>query len=78
MMDPYRGRELKTKGLHWKRMKGLEAVRRFEGTKFYPRLCSQQRDRVIIEARFSLVHRHRAWFFDMNVSTASIIIVPLE
>jgi hypothetical protein len=27
MMDPYRGRELKTKGLHWKRMKGLEAVR---------------------------------------------------
>jgi hypothetical protein len=26
MMDPYRGRELKTKGLHWKRMKGLEAV----------------------------------------------------
>jgi hypothetical protein len=42
-------------------MKGLEAVRRFEGTKFYPRLCSQQRDRVIvIETRWSLVHRHRA------------------
>jgi hypothetical protein len=39
----------------------LEAVIRFEGTKFYPRLCSQQRDRVIvIEARWSLVHRHRA------------------
>ena len=65
MMDPYRGRELKTKGLHWKRMKGLEAVRRFEGTKFYPRLCSQQRDRVIvIEARWSLVHRHRALTID--------------
>jgi hypothetical protein len=34
MMDPYRGRELKTKGLHWKRMKGLEAVRRSERTHY--------------------------------------------
>jgi hypothetical protein len=32
MMYPYRGRELKTKGLHWKRMKGLKAVRRSERT----------------------------------------------
>jgi hypothetical protein len=62
IMDPYRGGEFKTKGLHWKRMKGLEAVRRFEGTKFYPRLCNQQRDSI--EARWSLVHRHRALTID--------------
>jgi hypothetical protein len=34
MMDSYRGKELKTKGLRWKRMKGLETVRRSERTHY--------------------------------------------
>jgi hypothetical protein len=42
MMDSYRGKELKTKGLHWKRMKGIEAVRRSERTHYLGReLCDE-------------------------------------